>query len=98
MTTARFRLFLPRENMFGNLIWHNPTNQQEAEEIYDLFRRVQATGIWCSCFPEGDGFCFAPDSKGQLDVSDMTPDYYRKTVNFFKQVFGEDLQCETPYL
>jgi len=81
--------------MFGNLIWQLPTNEEEAEELYALFERIKSTGIWCSCFPDGDGFCFAPDSIGALDTAMLTPEYYCQATELFKQVFGDALLVKT---
>jgi hypothetical protein len=95
MDTLRFKLYLPRPNMFGNLIWQLPQDQQEAEELHAFFEAIKSTGIWCSCFPDGDGFCFAPDAEGRLDNASLTPEYYSKATQLFKEVFGQELQVIT---
>lgn len=94
MEMYRFKLLLPQPNACGNLLWSYPENEQEEKELHALFERIRATGIWCSRYPEGDGFCFTPDSKGSIDEAMLTPEYYMHTVALFKQVFGDSLFIE----
>jgi hypothetical protein len=68
----QIKLLLPKPNAFGNLLWGYPKSKQEIRQFQALYERIKATGIWCSCYPEGDGFCFAPDSDGRIDESLLT--------------------------
>jgi hypothetical protein len=77
--------------MCGNLLWRYPEDEQEKAELHALFERIKATGIWCSCFPEGDGFCFATNAAGNLNEDSLTPEYYKQATTLFQEVFGDDL-------
>ncbi|HMG66369.1 MAG TPA: hypothetical protein VK588_01745 [Chitinophagaceae bacterium] len=95
MDKKRFTLILPMENVCGNLFWRLPKNAEEAQELHALFEAICYTGMWCSTFQEGDGFCFTPTGNGKLDPALLTPEYYRSAIKQFKEIFGEDLAVET---
>jgi len=91
MDKRRFKLLLPKLNTFGNLLWEQPVNEQEEALYHALYQQIRATGVWCSLFPEGDGFCFATNEEARINPALPTSDYYSSTVALFAQVFGEEL-------
>jgi len=90
MEAYRFKLFLPKPNAFGNLLWGCPVDGQ-LKEFQALCERIEASGLWCSLYPENDGFCFSPSSEGAVNADLLTPEYYTRTTALFKDVFGEGL-------
>jgi len=90
MEAYRFKLFLPKPNAFGNLLWGCPEDGQLLE-FQALCERIEATGIWCSLYPENDGFCFSPSSDGAVNADLLTAEYYERTTALFKEVFGGGL-------
>jgi hypothetical protein len=94
MSKPRFKLLLPKPNEYGYLLWSDPKDAQEMQEYLALHEKIVSTGIWCTKFPEGDGFLFGADAAGKIEPALLTKEYYRRTVALFKEVFGDDLQYE----
>jgi hypothetical protein len=98
MNEPRFKLLLPKPNEYGYLLWRNPKDDQEMQEYLALHERISEAGIWCSRYPESDGFIFEADCARKIEPALLTQDYYRRTVALFKEVFGEGLHYEAHLL